>query len=298
MAMESIDNALIIQFSDQVHNAAQQSKARLRPYVTMKQMKGDIFAYDGLGLAEASEIIGRHQPVVFSDIDHNRRKISRRRFALVLPIDASDVRGALVNPQSEYAMACARAMERVFDRIVIEALFATVLTGRDFETSVAFAADGGLTVDATAGVTYEKLLEANENFIDNEVGTDMPENFIMGISGEEHTALMKETELVSGDYSRQYVVDKGQMQVACGFEFKKFGGSIARPMLSVSAGNVRDCFVASKRGVCVGISKEMSVSIDKRPDLVETSQVQIVYELGAVRTEGLLVQKFQTTHAA
>ena len=298
MAMEQIDNVMKTEFSDMLHVKSQQMKARLRDSVIMKPIKGDVFAYDGIGNVEAKEITGRHQAVVFSDIDYSRRKMSRRRFEITLPIDASDVRGTLLNPQGDYAAACVRAMERVFDRIVIEALFATVLTGRDFETSVAFAADGGLTVDATAGVTYEKLLEANENFIDNEVGTDMPENFIMGISGGEHNALMKETELVSGDYSRQYVVDKGQMQVACGFEFKKFGGSIARPMLSVSAGNVRDCFVASKRGVCVGISKEMSVSIDKRPDLVETSQVQIVYELGAVRTEGLLVQKFQTTHAA
>ena len=294
MAGETIDVSLITQFSDQVHNAAQQTKARLRPYVQIKQMSGDLFAYDGLGLAEASEIFGRHQPVVFSDIEHKRRKISRRRFALVLPIDASDVRGALVNPQSEYAMACARAMERVFDRIVYEAMFADVYTGRDMGTAVAFATDGGKTVTATAGLTYETLLEVNQNFIDNEVGNEMPVSKVMGITGDEHTAFMKETELVSGDYSRQYVVDGGEIQKANGINFVKFAGAITRPILTVS-GSVRNCFAMAQVGMCVGMSKEMEIKIDNRADLHETTQVSIVFELGAVRTEGVLVQKVTTT---
>ncbi len=78
MAVEQIDNALVIQFSDMVHVAAQQNKARLRPHVQIKQMKGDYFAYDGLGMIEATEILGRHQPVVFSDIDHKRRRSEKR----------------------------------------------------------------------------------------------------------------------------------------------------------------------------------------------------------------------------
>lgn len=294
MAVEQIDNALVTQFSDMVHVAAQQNKARLRPYVQIKQMKGDYFAYDGLGLIEATEILGRHQPVVFSDINHLRRKISRRRFAVTLPIDASDVRGMLLNPQSEYAMACVRAMERVFDRIVVEALFATVYTGRNMDTSVSFATDGGLTVTATAGLTYEKLLEINQNFIDNEVGNDAPVTKILGISGDEHTALMKETELISGDFSRQYVVDSGEIKRANGLNLVLFAGAITNPILSV-ASSVRSCFALAQGGMCVGMSKEMELKIQERPDLHETTQVEIVFELGAVRTEGILVQKVTTT---
>ena len=291
---EPIDTAMVTQFSDMVHIAAQQTKARLRPFVQIKQMKGDVFAYDGLGPVEASEIIGMHQPVVFSDIDHKRRKISRRRFAVTLPIDKSNVRGMLLDPQADYAMACVRAMERVFDRIVVEALFADVYTGREFGTTVAFAADGGKTVTATGGLTYEKLLEINQNYIDNEVGNDVPVMKVMGISGDEHTALMKETELISGDYSRQYVVDGGEMQKAAGLGLVKFAGAINRPILNVTGG-VRSCFVMTQGAMVVGMSKEMELSIKDRPDLHETTQVEIVFEFGAVRSEGILVQKVTTT---
>jgi hypothetical protein len=294
MAGESIDAALITQFSDQVHVAAQQMKARLRGSVQVKPMSGDIFAYDGLGPIEAIEQVGRHQPVVFSDATHTRRKISRRRFTLALPIDASDVRGALINPESEYARACAMAMERVFDRIVVEAMFAAVLTGRDMGTSVTFANDDGDTINATAGTTYAKLLETTRLFLDDDVGTDVPESMLLGISGDEHEDLMGETELVSGDFSRQYAVDKGRMIQAAGYDLKHFAGAAVNPILAVSGG-VRDCFAMSTRAMCVGMSKEMAVAVEKRDDLIETTQVIINFELGAVRTEGKLIKKFQTT---
>ncbi len=292
--MQTIDPALVIQFSDSVHVAAQQIKARLRPFVQIKPMTGETFAYDGLGVVEAQEVIGRIQPVTFADVDHKRRKIARRRFALTLPIDAADVRGMLLNPQGEYASACVRAMERVFDRIVVGSLFAAVLTGRDMGTSVSASTDGVLTVTATGGLTYAKLLEINKNFIDNEVGNDMPEKIVMGIAGNEYSALMQEVELISRDFSENYLVDKGRLQELVGIGIVQFAGGTARPILDV-ASSTRSCFAMSTRGVCVGMSKEFALKIEPRADLIETTQVQIVFDLGAVRTEGVLVQKVTTT---
>jgi len=167
--VQSIDKALITEFSALVHHEAQQMASRLKPYSIMKQMSGDVFAYDGLGRVEAREVAGRNMPATFDDITHNRRKIARRRFVVNLPVDSSDIRGALLNVDSEYAKACAAGMMRQYDRVIYDAAFANVLTGRDFETSVTAATDGVLTVDATAGLTYEKLLEIKQNFMDNDV---------------------------------------------------------------------------------------------------------------------------------
>jgi hypothetical protein len=205
-----------------------------------------------------------------------------------------DVKGVLINPDSEYATACIRAMERVFDRVGVDALFANVETGRDFETSVSYATDGGFTVDATAGLTYEKLLEIQQNWIDADVGNDVPEQKVLGISGDEHTALMKETELISGDFSRQFVVDKGEIVSAAGLQIIKFAGNARVPVLSVSGGT-RDNFAITNRTLCYGLSKNMQITLKDRSDLVDVKQVQIVGILGAVRTEGILAQKVQTT---
>ena len=294
MAGELIDNALVIQFSDRVHVASQQIKARLRSHVEVIPMSGETFAYDGIGSIEASPVVGRQQQVQFSDINHLRRQIARQRFVLTLPIDEADVRGMLQNPQGEYAKACVRAMERVFDRIVVAALFASVYTGRTMGTAVTAANDGVLTVTATSGLVYSQLLTINKNFIDNDVGNDMPEKIVMGIAGNEYVTLMQETELVDSLYSQHYAIDQGRMMSAAGINIVQFAGAVAKPILSVSS-STRKCFAMSTRGICVGMSKEFAIKVEPRPDLIETVQVQIVFDLGAVRTEGVLIQEVDTT---
>ena len=116
----------------------------------------------------------------------------------------------------------------------------------------------------------------------------------MGISGDEHESLMQEIELTSGDFTRQFVVERGEIIRAAGIELVRYGASVNNPILAEGAGE-RDCFAMSTRGMCVGISKEIELKIQERNDLYETTQVQAIFELGAIRTEGILVQKVRTT---
>ena len=292
--VESIDKNLIIEFSDMVHQEAQQLTSRLKPHLMVKQMSGDVFAYDGLGRVDAREVTGRNVPATFDDIAHNRRKIRRRRFVINLPIDESDVRGLLLNPGSEYARAVAAGMLRQYDRVAYEAAFADVLTGRDFETTVTAATDGVVTVDATAGLTYEKMLEIRQNFWDADVGLDANETIYGTITGKENTQLMGEEELTSGDFTRNFVVEKGSVTQALGMSLVPFAASVPNPIIT-SASGVRSLLFASNRGICLGVSKEMSIKIQERNDLIETSQIQVIAEIGAVRTEGVLVQKVNVT---
>lgn len=292
--VQTIDQALITEFSEMVHHESQQKTSRLKPYSIMKQMSGDIFAYDGLGSVQAREVQGRNVPATFDDITHNRRKISRRRFVVNLPVDSSDVRGALLDPDSEYAQAIAAAMMRQYDRVIIDAAFADIATGRDFETTVTATNDGVDTIDATSGLTYEKLLEIKQQFIDDEVGIDEGEKFFLTITGDQHTDLMGEVELTSGDYTRQFAVEGGQITNALGLNLVPFGAGVTNPLFPVVSGE-RNLIAASSRGFCVGVSKEMSLKITERDDYIETYQVQAVMEIGAVRTEGELVKKVRVT---
>lgn len=294
MSTNTIDDALITQFSAAVHVQAQQMRSRMRPLVIIRPMTGDNFAYDGLGAVEAREVNGRIQETVFDDLTHNRRKIKRRRFVVTLPIDKSDVRGSLLDPQQLYASAITKAMERQFDRVGVEAAFADVKTGRTFDTTVTFANDGGTTVNATAGLTYEKLLEIMKVWVNNEVGTDIEETFTMLMTGTEQEALLQETELTSGDFSRDFAAMKGKIITGAGINFITYGADVPNPILDVTSGT-RDNIAMPNRALAYGLSKEMKISVKDRADLIETDQVQIISELGAVRTEGVLMQKVQTT---
>jgi hypothetical protein len=289
-----IETAQVIQFSSAVHLAAQQMKARFAPLFEVKQLTGKMYAYDGIGSIEAQELNGRFNRVNFSDLKVTRRKIGRRRFSLTLPFYEDDASKVLIKQEAEFSRACAMAMARVYDRIGIEAALATVYTGEDMDTSVAFATDGGQTVTATAGLTYEKLLEIVQNFIDADVGNDMVESFVFCITGDEHTALLKEIELTSGDYNRQMNAEKGAIQDAVGLKLIKFAANATNPILSVAAG-VRSCIAMSTRGLCYAMPKQFEIKVQDRTDLVQTKQVQVNWTLGAVRTEGVLVQKVTTT---
>lgn len=287
----SIDNNLIIQFSDMVHHAAQQGVSKLRPYCKVKQMTGDVWAYDGLGTVDAREVEGRMPDVVYDNIDHLRRKISRHRYTITLGIDSSDVRGALLDPGSEYAQSIAKGALRQYDRKIYNAAFAPVLTGRDFETSVTATDDGVLNVDATGGFTYEKLVEVAQNFIDNDVEGD---KFFLTITGKEHSALMSEVELTSGDFTRELKIDGGRITNGVGMDFIRFGGLGSAPIIPV-ASSQRKLIAAAQDAICLGISKEMAITVIDDPAKVETTRVQVVFEIGTVRTEGKLLQSVTVT---
>jgi hypothetical protein len=289
-----IEVGQIIQFSDEVHVEAQQMKARFSGIFRVKQMRGKAYAYDGVGSIEAQELNGRFNAVTFSDLKITRRKIGRRRFSLTLPFDEDDVSKVLFDQEGEYQKACAMAMARVHDRIGAEAALADVLTGEDFENTVTFAADGGATVTATGGLTYANLLSIVQNFIDEDVGNDMLEDFVFCITGDEHTALMQETELTSGDFVREFAVEKGSLVNAVGLKLIKFAANSTNPILDVTAG-VRACLAMSSRGLCYAMPKQFEIKVQERTDLVQTKQVQVNWTLGCVRTEGVLIQKVNTT---
>ena len=289
-----IDTALITQFSDMVHVRAQQMKSRLRQHFAIRKMTGDVWAYDGIGIVDATEQNERVSQTKFNSVEWNRRKISRRRFVITLPLDSSDVRAMLTNPQNDYSGVCIRAIERVFDRVGVQCAFASVYTGRDFSTTTTAATDGVATVDATAGLVYEKLVECRRRFVNAEVGNDMPETYLLMCTGDEEAALMQETALINSLYTRQSVVDKGELKYAVGFELIKYGGSVLYPMLQVSSGT-RYNVACTTRAIVYGMSLDLQLKIQERPDLVETTQVQAIIQLGAVRTEGVLVQKLETT---
>jgi hypothetical protein len=200
MPMEQIENHDKIQFLDTIHMKAQQIRSRLKPYVQLIKTQGEEAAYDGLGTVEAVEISGRLNRVVFADMEHTRRRLPRRRFAVAIPVDNIDVRDIMRDPKSEYATAIVRAIERVFDRVAIEASLADVKTGKDFSTTVTATNDGVTSVNASdMGLVYDHLNELRTNFINNDVGTDMPEAFFLAMTGDEIRALLADYRVVSYD---------------------------------------------------------------------------------------------------
>lgn len=288
-----LEQTYITQFSAMLDVAEQQMNSRLTPIAEVFPIQGDDFAYDGIGQVEAQRANGLNTRIQATDINTNRRQLSRERIVTAVLIDEREVRAVMTDPKGKLALMCQYAHERERDRVIYEQMFADVKTGVKFGTTVTYADDGGVSVDATAGLTYEKLLEIHKNFIDKEVdiSTRMP---YMGITGDEHTDLMSEVELTSGDYTRQFVVERGTIQNACGIEVTKFGAEVANPILAIESSE-RISYAAVPGAMAFGISSARRITAKEHPDYVESTLIKVVEEVGAVRTQGVRIQRLRLT---
>lgn len=291
----SWDNVQITEFNAALDVQEQQMTSRLTPYVIRKSINGDNFAYDGIGEVQGYRANGRNPNIVPTQAAFSRRKMSRERIVVTLEVDARDVRGMLTDPKGELANMCIAAVERETDRVIYDALFASVYTGRNFATTVTYSSDGVVSIDATAGFTYEKLLEIRANYIDNEVGNaGQGISVVLGISGDEHTDLMSEIELTNNQYSQQMNITDGIIRKALGMDLVAFGANATDPILE-TVSSERISFALASKGVALGIALERKVEVKDNPLKVETSIINVIKEIGAVRTQGVRVQRIRLT---
>lgn len=303
----SIDQALVIQFSAMVHLLAQQMGSRLKGRVEEMPVRGNKFTYERLDKVEAIEVVTRHAATVAQDIAHSRRGGTMRDFRTTLLLDQFDELQVLIDPAQDYARAVARAMMRQYDRLCLESALDTVNTGRNLDVPVTASADGVVTVAANAtGLTFDKLVQIHENFINAEVGVDLEEDLFLAITGAQHADLLSEAQLTSRDYTNagngsmmgETVIDRGRIAKAAGINLIVFGTgpNITNPLITAT-GTTRHCIAFAKTGLCVGMNKDISVRVDNRPDLNNAQQVQASLFFDAIRTEGVKVQQVDCVEA-
>lgn len=295
-----IDDAQVIQFSSQVDVAVQQMKPRLKPHVAMQKVTGRDATHEGMGTIEMVEITSRHQKTVGQDVASTRRRIRMREFRATVYLDKFDELTTIIGPNSKYAQVLAYSAMRKFDALVVEAALAPVYTGRDMTTVVSAAADGVLTVDATSGLTREKVDEIQENFINNDVTTDdesVPVMFLM--SGDEHTQLKGEVQFTSQDYVNEKPFASGRLKNVDGMNVVLYGHKTNGNNILGTTGSTRKCIAMTGGGmqyaVEVGMLQDVGISVATRHDLNDLTQVQASLFMGATRTQGARVQQVNTT---
>lgn len=286
-------------FLDQITAASQQRLSRTAPYLNFKMLDAEDMAIDDIGRLTSQEIQGRNEDLTFSEQKWGRRQLTRQRWGVAVELDGWDIDGMLSDPESPLIEACVAELNRRKDRIIMQAAFADVKTGRNFGTTVTYANDNGLTVDATGGLVYDTLLEIRQNFEKRDV---MCSKIAYCLSDVEKRKLMKETQLISGDFTSAVPVDSGQMAKAVGIDLVLFGSEPIndQPILPV-ASSTRDGLVIGVRddgisGMCMGLSRDIEIDIVKaRETKWDTTIIKAMMTVGAVRRLGELVQKVQTT---
>lgn len=300
----SIDQAAKLQFQDTYYELAQQTKSKLVADRAIKMLSpdGKTNNFGRIGRIELMEVDGRNPDKQYTDYALDNRRFTKRRFTRTIMIDQkTDVNELLKDPTSDLMNQLLYAKERVIDRIAVAAAVGSVSVGAPdaAASTISAATDGVLTVNAAAGLTYEKIQEITENFINNELDYMDFQGSTLCLTGAENTDLMGEIEFINNDYISSRPVEEGIQRSAGTYNIALFAGSVTagitvtNPILPEGA-TLRSCVVLAPESIAMSMQIGR-VEVERNPNKVNTFDLTVDLWINAMRTEGVKVQIVSTT---
>jgi hypothetical protein len=210
-------------------------------------------------------------------------------------VDTTDNLKTAVSIDARIPMMQAYALGRTIDSAVLEAMFADAPSGVDGSTPVAFPVTQEIPVDlsgASEGLTINKLIEAKKLFWLGDVDLDNPTNAMhIAVTGFEMRNLLQTTEVTSSDYNTVKALVQGEIDTFMGMTFH------ITNLIDVSA-SVASCPVWVESGVVLNLPKDITGSIDRRPDKSNATQLYAQVAYGTVRLEEQKVVKIFADQSA
>ena len=304
---QTIDQAKIQSWQKNFYIAASQQTSLLSTLPAVKSMnfnsaKHNIVRLSGL---EINEITGRNPKVNYEETGFDNRQIVKKDFAKAILFDNYDILEMMSNPTTDIYKEVMKAFNRQKDRIIAEACFSNVMCGDPNNgtplTSITAEADGVRTIDATGGLTYNLLKQANTNFINSNVvsGDLMNANLSFICAGSDMSQLLEEDKFINNNYTSIRPVDTGILTKVLGMNIVTLAGSqtdqltVNRPILKED-GTTRDCIIMAPDAIRFVVS-DVKIEIREPSEYVRSKALVFSARLGAIRTEGAKIQRIRTT---
>jgi len=288
--------AFVDQFKANILLLSQQKQAKMRGCCRMESITGDTMYVEIIGPKDAQARGARHGETPISDADHTRRKLTMVDYVVPADIiDKPDRLKMLIDPQSVYAQNQTFSLNRQIDDVVIAALGGSVYEGHAGGTTIAYSAVGECRVVQSTGavaaagtahaagtetaLTIAKLLTCKELLDDAEIDESRQRYFLT--NPHNINQLLNTTEVKSSDYNTVKALAQGFIDSYMGFTF------IKSTRLAVGADtDCRRCYAFAQDAIVLAVAEEPTVSIDLRPDLLNSTQVYSTLSIGATRVEG------------
>jgi hypothetical protein len=287
--VNNIETHFVDSYHANVEMAFQQSRSRLEDTVVVGTQNSEFDYWDRIGAVEANEIEGRGTDTPLNTTPVDRRRLQTRGYDWADLIDRQDKLRLLADPSSSYVQNAVAALNRKKDRVIITAFKATAYAGKSGETAVAWPSANTVDVDyvetgstTDSNLTIGKLRRVLELMMTAEVidedgiGDGTEPQVTAVITANQVTALLRTTEVTSGDYNTVKALAEGKVNTFMGFKFK-------RTQLLPKSGNVRSCFFYVKRAVRFNKADEINTDVGPRRDKRNSVQVYARADFGAVR---------------
>ena len=279
------DKAFVQQFSDNLIILAQQRGSKLAGVVKQERVKAKSHHFDRLGATVAQKKTSRHGDTPLIDTPHSRRRVTMDDYEWADLIDTNDKVRALINPQSEYAMAGAWAIGRSIDDVIITAATgnSTAVDASDSTSSVAMLSGNIIDNDfgtANSNLTAAKVMEARRILRGHEI--DMDEEMFLVANSFMIAGLMQDSDVKDFDFNSSKPMSVGELPQYGGFRIihsERILGSgtdDTDPYIGLA-------FTRSALGLALG--QDINVRISERADKSYSTQVFASATFGATRIE-------------
>jgi hypothetical protein len=281
----TITQAFVQQFQDNLIHLAQQKGSRLRGSVNEQSVTGEKWHFDRLGTAAAVAKTSRHTTTPVLDVPHSRRTATMSDFQWADLIDDEDKVRMLITPESHYAKSGAGSMARAIDDLIIAAALGNAVDGDGSNVALP---SGQKIAHGSAGLSLAKLIQTKEILDGNDVDPD-DERFIV-LGSKQISDLLNTTEIKSSDYNSVKALVQGDIDTFMGFKF-------LRSERLALATTTRSCFAFTKGAMGLGIGSDVTTKIDVRPDKSYAHQVYLSFVAGATRVQDECVVQVDCTES-
>lgn len=292
------------EFNNTLLTLPSQRDSRIWGLASITPIRAEQMFVDTVGTLKAYRDNSKNAKPQPTELAFARRQVSTERILIQVNVDPRYQAMALMDPmvQGHLAGEAMAAIKREFDKLLYERMFADVKTGKQGETTLTFAQDGGRTVDLTGGWTYDSWITLMRLFASKEIGLDGNNKVVVGVTDDEQSIFMDTAELNNTLQANSF----SQMRDSLGFksilghDIITFGSNPDEhdPILTVSGGT-RTCFIMA-RDAMMGVIRENITTevVPLKETSIDTIQLRISAEIGAVRKLGTKVAKILTTALA
>lgn len=289
-AFDSVEQARVLQFKANVTHLYQVQKNILRGTLREESLRGKAHFFERLAKEAAVVKTARHADTVVLDPIHSRRMVVPKDYVWNALVDQQDKIRLLIDPNSEYAIAAAYALNRAFNQAIIDAFDADAKAGEDGSTTVTFAGDSpaGDSDFSAAAITTANILTIKKGLDTKDV--PMEDRYIVCHPSVVTQLLGNSTAPIasSSDYNTIKALVMGEINTWVGFRW------ILSTQLNEAVATEPKNFAWHRDSMGMAINKDIMARLSERPDKDYAVQTYACLTMGATRIQGEGVYRFQS----
>lgn len=283
----------------------QQSSTRIFGGFSEVTVEGQQMFVDGIAPVDYRIDNSQNAASVGSSASFFRRKLTTDRMIVEVDYDEHWFRKTTEkNPSALISAEMMKASYRFLDKVGIAAAGASVNYGAAGASTLTFAQDNGITLDASGGITEALIRKINHRFTGTEaIEPDGMANVRFIVSEDEQYDLTGLPTLISGDFVRYFPQNASGKPNGSGFQMIhgmrmiSFGAQAETGKMLTEAAGLRECLALANDAIIYGKASD-GVQFDiipLRETKISTVRLRLTLTAGAVRTDGRKVIKFSTT---